>query len=280
MRTLGERLAHASELLAPVTETPRLDAEILLAFVLGISRAQLLARMRDALSAKGFDDLVQRRLAHEPIAYILGEWEFFSLDFEIHAPVLVPRPETEHLVEAALDFIGEEEARVLDLCTGSGCIAVTVAHSAPDAQIVATDLNADALALAERNAQRHGVADRLAFRHGNLYEALGDDDGPFDVICSNPPYVKMEEWNELPMPIRLYEDRHAVLSGETGLEHVETIIGEGRHHLRPGGLLALEIGMGQHEDVGALFERHGYEGVAYRKDLAAIDRIVTAKVPG
>ena len=163
-----------------------------------------------------------------PIAYILGEWEFFSLDFEIHAPVLVPRPETEHLVEAVLGFIGEGPARVLDLCTGSGCIAVTVAHNAPKARIVASDLNPDALALAERNAQRHGVADRFTFRHGSLYEALGNDDSPFDVICSNPPYVKMGEWNELPLPIRLYEDRCAVLSGETGLEHVESIIGEGR----------------------------------------------------
>ena len=263
----------------PVTDTPRLDAEILLAHSLGMPRARLLAHLREKTEAPGFDELLERRLAHEPIAYILGEWEFFSLTLAVRAPILVPRPETEHLVEAVLAFVQDEPARVLELGTGTGCVAVAVAHNAPRTQVVATDIQPQALALAGENARRHGVSDRIELRHGDLFEALSRAAASFDVICSNPPYVEESAWPDLPPVIRLHEDPGALLAGPEGLDVIERLVDEARHFLRPGGLLAFEIGMGHYGRVSALLARKGYDDIGFRRDLAGIERVVLARAP-
>jgi len=276
---LGERLLQASRLLARVSDTPRLDAEILLAHALGFRRSQLLARLRDVMTAEGFDDLVERRLTYEPIAYILGEWEFFGLDLSVEPPLLVPRPETEHLVEAMLDEVGDREARVMDIGTGTGCVAVAVAHNARRARVTATDISALALDVAQSNALRHGLADRVRFLPGSLFDALPPGTALFDVIGSNPPYVEDCAWPELPAVIRLHEDPKALLAGNDGLDVIRLLIRDAPRFLRPGGLLAFEIGMGQDTAVRHMLLNAGYERVRFRPDLAGIPRIALACRP-
>lgn len=279
-RTAAQVLAEAVMALGPVTETPRLDAEILLAHSVRLSRSQLLTRLRDPIDAPGFEALVERRLNSEPIAYILGEWEFFSLAFFTRPPILVPRPETEHLVEAALDHLkdGQTARRILDIGTGTGCVAVSIAKNAPGNCVVATDINADALVLARENAARHNA--EIEFRRGDLFGALAPMDGPFDVIVSNPPYVESTEWPKLPPVIRRHEDPRALLAGEDGLDVLRRIIAEAPGHLNPGGMLAVEMGENHSERVRALFEHAGFRDTRRRDDLAGIPRIAQGICPG
>ena len=277
MTILARRLAQATECLAAVSDTPRLDAEILMAHSLQTSRAQLLARLREDVPAPGYEELVERRLAYEPIAYIVGTWEFYSLDFLIEPPVLVPRPETEHLVEVVLAFIGNGRARVLDVGTGSGCVAVALAKNAPSIRMVATDIDPHNLDLARRNAQRHRVADRIDFRCGDLFAALEEDEQTFDVICSNPPYVEESAWPQLSPVIRLYEDPRALLAGAEGLEIIRRLAEGARGRLAAGDLLAFEIGMGQIDAVRSILLSNAYEEIAFCPDLAGIPRVAYAK---
>jgi release factor glutamine methyltransferase len=275
----GERLVEAAGRLAGVTDTPRLDAEILLAHVLNVSRTKLLACLRDRGSAPGFDALIERRLAREPIAYILGEWEFFSLRFKVVPPLLVPRPETEHLVEAVLAFAGDGRAWILDVGAGTGCVAVALAKNIRDCRVIATDVAPRALDVAAENVARHGVTDRVAFRCGDLFDALYPGDGPFDVICSNPPYVEEDAWPALPPVIRLHESPQALLAGKDGLAVIRRLAAGAQPFLNPGGLLAFEVGAGQREAVGDLLGREGYRDISFRRDLAGIDRIALAHRP-
>ncbi len=275
--SVAELLAGAAARLVSVTETPRLDAEILLAHAMNVSRAQFLARLREEAATGNFEELLKRRLDAEPIAYILGEWEFYSLTFEIGPPVLVPRPETEHLVEAALEAIGDRPARVLDVGTGSGCVSIAIARNAPNCSVVTCDIQADFLDLARRNAARHNVASRITFREGDLFDALRADDGPFDVICSNPPYVADPDWEELPPTITRYEAPGCLLGGPDGLDIVRRLVAGAQDRLLPGGTLALEIGMGQYEQVRQLLEQNAYNDLSTRQDLAGLDRIAVAK---
>jgi release factor glutamine methyltransferase len=277
--TYGERLAAASERLSDVTETPRLDAEILLAHALGISRSVLLAHLRERADAPAFDEMLARRMASEPIAYILREWEFFSLRLEVRPPLLVPRPETEHLVEAVLDFIGQDPANVLEIGTGTGCVAVAIAHNAPKSRIIATDLSVIALNNAEENARRYNVTDRITFRRGNLFEAINAAGSPFDVVCANPPYVEEGEWETLPPVIRLYEEPAALLAGRDGLDVIRRIVREAPPFLKARGLLAFEIGAGQKDAVHGLLLGCGYQDIRFHLDLAGIPRIAVAQRP-
>jgi len=277
--TSAQRIAQAEELLWPVTDTPRLDAEILLAAALDIARPALLARLHERAQAPEFDDLLGRRLYYEPLAYILGDWEFYSLSIKVSRPLLVPRPETEHLVEAVLDHVQGARARVLDCGTGTGCIAVAVARNASRARVVATDRNPLALEVASENAARHGVAERIEFRAGDLFGALSEGDAPFDVVCANPPYVEEGAWPQLSPTIRMHEDPAALLAGPDGLDVIRRLVGEAQGFLRPGGLLALEIGEKQHGSVGDMLREHGYEDVRFHRDLAGINRIACGVRP-
>jgi release factor glutamine methyltransferase len=273
--SLASRIAVATKLLERVSETPRLDAELLMAHALGISRAKLLARLIDHIEAPDFDGLVARRLEYEPLAYIFGSWEFYSLEFRVTPPLLVPRPETEHLVEAVLSHIGKSPARILEIGTGTGCVAVSIAKNAPSATVIATDVNPLALDVAAENASRHGVSDRVQPRQGHLFEPVTGERA-FDVICSNPPYIEDYDWPNLSPVIRLHEDPRALLAGPDGLDVIRQLISGAKAHLKPEGLLAFEIGMGQHTAVRDLLIAAGYHPVNFIKDLAGIERIAVA----
>ena len=280
MPRLHETLQQAARQLSAVSETPRLDAELLLAQALGLGRAQLLSRLRDeAPLPKRFQKYLERRLNHEPIAYILGQWEFFSRDFYCQPPTLVPRPETEHLVEAALDYLngGEGEARVLDLCTGTGCIAISVALNAPKARLTATDIDADAIKLAHKNAVRHHCD--LPFYQGDLFAALPPETPPFDLILSNPPYVKSTDWPDLDPVIRKHEDPKALLSGPEGLDCLLRILREASSWMQPGAMIALEMDPLQQSALKAAFEAKGYTQPRFINDLSGRPRIACAIAP-
>lgn len=274
---LRDLLAAITKQLASVSETPRFEAELLISHACGFSRSALLARLNLVVDAPNLPDLIARRLRHEPMAYILGEWEFYSLPIEVKPPILVPRPETEHLVEAVLEEVGDRQARVLDLCTGSGCVAVAVAKNAPNAVVFGGDINPEAIDLARRNAALNDVAHRVTFWAGDLFHALEDGEPPFDVVCANPPYVEAGDWDHLPEDIRAYEDPGAVLAGHDGLDVVRRLVHEAPPHLVRGGLLAFEIGMGQYDSVCAILKRYEYGDVALRHDLAGRPRVVTAR---
>jgi release factor glutamine methyltransferase len=278
-RTLADCIAQLTAQLKPITETPRLEAELLLAHALGLSRASLLARLRETVAVSQVMPLLARRLNHEPLAYIFGEWEFFGLPFFVQAPLLVPRPETEHLVEVALDFLKERKRNfsppftVADLCCGTGCVAVAVGYHAPGTCIYAGDIRADAVETTTRNAARNNVSVQCA--QGDLFAPLDPLCRSFDLILSNPPYVPEDEWSELSPVITKHEDPGALLAGKDGLDLVRRIIPAARERLKPGGMLALEIGDGQFQSVAALMQDHGFEQVMATPDLAGIERIIS-----
>jgi len=269
----GEALQAARARLATTSRNPRRDAEVLLAHVLRCDQAALLTHPERLLSPAEADQLesfLNRRLASEPMQYITGSQEFFGLLFEVTPAVLIPRPETEHLVEAALEHIGREAVRILDVGTGSGAIAISLAHARPQSHVTAVDLSPAALEVARRNAQRHGVLDRVTFLQSNL---LGSVDGTdFDVVVSNPPYIA--EGEVLEPQVSNYEPQSALYAGPTGLEVYERLIPEARKLLKPGGWLLLEIGFGQQPAVEALLR--GWRSVAVVHDLQGIPRVVQA----
>jgi release factor glutamine methyltransferase len=277
--TYGDVIRDAATRLASLSESPRLDAELLLAHALGLSRAGLLARFRDTGPMGEFKHFLDRRIAHEPVAYILGHREFYSLDFLVRPPVLIPRPETEHLVEAALAFAKEtgRPLRMLDLCTGSGCVAVTLAHELPGSDITAVDIAPEAVALAQENAARASVQVRAL--QGDLFDALPPDEPPFDLITANPPYVETGEWDTLAPDITRYEDKRALLAGEDGLDCVRRIVAAAPAYLRPGGGIALELGEKQYDSVAELLAGTGFTALGCVHDLAEIRRIATAQWP-
>jgi len=277
MATVREVLAETARRLAAVTETPELEANLLAGHAWGWDRTRLIMNATAVADSSLLEPLVLRRLAHEPVAYILGNWEFFSLEFDVTPPLLVPRPETEHLVEVALDFLGESEGRVLDLCTGTGCIILSIAKNAKGGEWWATDLNPLAVSTARANAVHHGVALNLV--EGDLFAPLPGNAGTFDVIVSNPPYVEDREWERLAPDIRNYEDPRALLSGRDGLDCIRRIVAQAQDWLVPGGLLALEMGESQGPALRALLDGAGYEDIMITKDLAGHDRIASGRKP-
>jgi release factor glutamine methyltransferase len=272
----GEALQAARARLAAASRNPRRDAEVLLAHVLRCDQAALLTHPERLLSPAESDQLenfLKRRLASEPMQYITGSQEFFGLLFEVTPDVLIPRPETEHLVEAALEHIGREAVRILDVGTGSGAIAVSLAHARPQSHVTAVDLSPAALEVARRNAQRHAVLDRVTFLQSNLLAAL--DGADFDVVVSNPPYIA--EGEVLEPQVSNYEPHPALYAGPTGLEVYERLIPEARKVLKPGGWLLLEIGFGQQPAVEALLR--GWRSVSVVHDLQGIPRVLQAQAP-
>jgi release factor glutamine methyltransferase len=272
----GEALQAARARLAATSRNPRRDAEVLLAHVLRCDQAALLTHPERLLSAVESDQLesfLKRRLASEPMQYITGSQEFFGLLFEVTPAVLIPRPETEHLVETALEHLGGKAARVVDVGTGSGAIAVSLAQARPQSHVTAVDLSPAALEVARRNAQRHGVLDRVTFLQSNLLVAL--DGADFDMVVSNPPYIA--EGEVLEPQVSDYEPHPALYAGPTGLEVYERLIPEARKVLKPGGWLLLEIGFGQQPAVEALLR--GWSSVSVVHDLQGIPRVVQAQIP-
>ncbi|SMF94071.1 release factor glutamine methyltransferase [Methylomagnum ishizawai] len=279
--TLGQALQSAIDRLAPFTDTPRLDAEILLCHSLGQGRAYLRTWPERELTpeqAGRFRDWIGQRAAGMPIAYLTGQREFWSRDFIVRPGVLIPRPETELLVELALARMPvQAPAAILDLGTGSGIIAVTLAAERPRASVTAIDLSVEALAVARANAVRHGAA-HIRFLQGAWFEPLSADQR-FDLIASNPPYIAERDPHLAQGDLR-FEPVLALASGATGLDALTTIAAGARHHLKPGGHLLLEHGYDQAAALADLLTAQGYADIAHHHDLQGHPRTTTALWPG
>ena len=263
----------ARELHEAGVPSPRVDSEHLVAHVLGLTRSGLYAsdRLLSEDEASRLEGLVARRRAREPLAYVLGEWGFRRLILNVDARALVPRPETEVVVERCLVHLEDvAQPRILDVGTGSGAIALALADEVPDACVVAVDLSEDALALARENLVRADVDGRVELSRGDLLTGVV---GPFDLVVSNPPYVPAAEYETLQPEIRLYEPYGAVVGDRVW----EQIAREARRALAPGGWLVLECGDGQAAEVSAGLEALGYEAVLATPDLAGRDRVVEGR---
>ena len=261
-------------------DAPRLDAELLLAFAAGITREALFAKsvVIDEPLRDRYATLIDRRASRMPLAYIVGRREFYSMELEVSPEVLIPRPETEVLVTAALDVLASRPAaRVLDLATGSGAIALAIAAHAPNVRVTATDVSASALAIGARNAIHHGLDERVGFRLADCWEVLdgGEALGRFDLIVANPPYVKNDEIHSLAPEIRVYEPHLALAGGPDGLDFYRRIIDGAHAHLAPDGTMMVEVGEGQAGDVARFFRAKSYDNLALLKDFANIQRIIS-----
>jgi release factor glutamine methyltransferase len=275
VRTLGEVLrlstAHLERHGSP---TARLDAELLLGHALGLGRVELYTGFERPLSEAELSDcreLIARRAKREPVAYILGRWGFRGLDLDVDPRVLVPRPETELVVDRCLALLdGVAGPDVLDLGTGSGAIALALASELPEAQVSGCDVSEDALDVARGNGERLGIG--VEWIRSDLFSGL--DGRRFRLVVSNPPYVAEAELAGLDPEVRDWEPRGANVAGATGLEVIERIAAEARIALDPGGALVLEIGAGQAGAVAALLEGAGLADVGCQRDHAGIERIV------
>ena len=266
----------AGRLKAAGVDRSFLDAEVLLSKASGLSRMYLLAHPETELSAdtvSKFEGWVCRRETREPLAYITGEKEFFGLCFEVTPAVLVPRPETEVLVETAADLLKEiANPEVADIGVGSGAVAVGIATADPDAVVWGTDTSLVALEIASRNAGRLGVGDRARFIEGDLLSPLVGR--LFDLIVSNPPYIRTEEIARLAPEIANYEPRQALDGGPDGLCYHRRLARDAPEYLKAGGVLAVEVGMGQARAVQELFRTGGFQNVRSVQDYSRIERVV------
>ena len=260
-----------------------IEAQVLLRNALGIDRATFHASFDRELSdedAEAFERSVQRRIEGEPLSYITGHREFYGLEFVVTPDVLVPRQETEFLVEAVLKYVGsrggdDDALTVADVGTGSGCIAVALGHHLPKATVYATDVSREALHVAEENVRRHGLEGRVHLRHGDLFEAL---DGPVDVLVSNPPYLSTSEAADLPPDVRR-EPSVALVAGSDGMDVLRRLIVRARGYVKPGGLLAFEIDPRRVEAVERLVGRIFQGGeIGVIKDHAGLERVMTVRV--
>jgi release factor glutamine methyltransferase len=268
-------------------ENPRLTAEVLLAHQLNINRVTLYINFDQPLNElelSGYRSLIKRRLQHEPLQYITGVQEFWSLDFIVNPQVLIPRPESELLVETAINQLKPPNAfenhppKILDLGTGCGALAISLAKDVQEAKIWATDISPGALKLANLNAKKHGVADRIEFKHGNLWNPLINQDITFDIIISNPPYIACEEFNDLPPEIREHEPKSALDGKEGGMYYIEKILREGPRFLNHGGLILLEMAPDQtNEALSLIGQIKGYGESSRIKDYSHRYRVVMAQ---
>lgn len=272
--TCRQALERATSLLSE-SPTARRDAELLLLRVLGRDRAWLLAHPESELTpeqAQQYESWIARRARHEPVQYIVGEQEFFGLAMRVTPAVLIPRPETEHLVEALLERVPKDAPlRICDVGTGSGAIAVALAHALPNAQVTALDISESALEVARQNASAHGVADRVRFLASDLLSAVRGEQ--FSAIVSNPPYVAKSEILE--PQVRDYEPREALYAGPTGLEMYKRLIPGAHESLAPGGWLLLEIGHGQRDALAEMLAH--WQDLEFVDDLAGIPRVAIAR---
>jgi len=271
-----------------------LAAELLLLHVGGRDRTWLYAHPEDEITPEQesrFFSLIQRRAAGEPTQYLTGKQEFCGLEFEVTPDVLIPRPETEHVIEVALDRLALREIRagrkqtlsgeglrIADIGTGSGCIAIALAKDLPDARFLATDISPAALEVARRNATRHNFADRIEFLRANLLESVSAvADSHFDLIASNPPYIGRREGPTLQREVREHEPEVALYGGEDGYELYAALVSQAATHLVPGGIAVLELGHDSLPAVQPLFDTPEWTRVGVTNDLAGIPRVIAAE---
>lgn len=262
------------------SESPRLDAEILLAHARACPRIQLYTNYDQPLTdtqRATMRNLVKRRAAAEPVAYLVGHREFFGLDFRVTKDILIPRPDTETLVVDAIEALKPLAVpRVLDVGTGSGCIAISLAVNCPNAEVTAIDLSEPALRIAKENAEKHKVSGQIRWIHGDLFQSLQTGE-QFDLIASNPPYIASAEIETLSADVRLYEPRSALDGGQDGLDVIRRLIAEAPPHLVLKGKLLIEISDEQADAVTQLLASNGsYDDIAVLKDLAKQPRVVRA----
>ena len=255
-----------------------LEAKVLLLRAAALTEERYLAAPNNPCSPKAeayFRRLVEKRLGGVPLSYLTGVKEFWSIPFEVTPSVLVPRPETEVLVEKVLELSTRESESIVDVGTGSGCIAVALAKELPRAHIQAVDISERALRVARRNASRHKMR-HIQFHRSNLFSAFRGTGVRFDFIVSNPPYISRDEWDGLPAEVRDFEPRRALLSGESGLEMIERLVRRAGTYLRPGGYIIFEIGEGQRDLVLSLFGKRWTE-IETAWDMAGKPRVITAR---
>jgi release factor glutamine methyltransferase len=282
-----------ADLRAAQVPSHTLAAELLLMHVLERDRAWIYTHPEDQLESAAVDRyfaLVARRAAGEPTQYLTGKQEFWGLEFEVTLAVLIPRPETEHVVEVALERLGSRgikinmktglpspPLRIADVGTGSGCIAVALANELPHAEVLATDISAQALAVARRNAVRHGVADRIQLVQTDLLASVSRGDR-FDLVVSNPPYIAREESGQLAREVREHEPADALFAGPTGVEIYPRLIQQAASLLQRRGILVLELGYNSLDRVRALlYGQHAWVNVSVTNDLAGIPRVIAAE---
>jgi release factor glutamine methyltransferase len=284
--TIIEEINRATiQLSAAGITNARLDAEVLLAHIIRKDRVWLITHRDDALDQKNqreFDEALRRRTQREPLQYIIGNQEFWGLEFKVTPDVLIPRPETELIIEAALAIVQDRnrQLRIIDLCTGSGCIAVSLAKELTSAHVIATDVSERALAVARENARNHGVADRIRYLEGDLFGPLEELDlrGRVDIMASNPPYVRAGDLAALQPEVKDHEPQMALIAGPEGTEIAKRIIRTAPEYLKKNGALIMEMGLGQAEALTRMAEETGaYGKPGILKDLAGIERVIVAK---
>lgn len=282
MGSLHDRIAearHRFERAGIAADEAAIDAEVLARHVLGWDRAQLITRGHEPAPAdfdERFAPLVARRVEREPVAQIVGHREFWNLEIEVTRDVLVPRPETELIVETAIELAALKGCttpwnRIIDVGTGSGCLAIALAVEFPDAVVTAADISPAALQVAHRNAQRHGVQDRVTFVESDVLSAVS---GRADLIVSNPPYCRNGDAPSLQPEVRVYEPLRALLAGADGLDVVRALFAAAADHLAPDGRLIVEFGFGQDADVVRLAQDAGWHVHAVKADLQQIPRVI------
>lgn len=278
MTTPRDALTRARQRIEDLgSDEAALEAELLLMHALGIDRTRLYARLQEPLDAgddDAFEALLQRRLAHEPVAYITGHREFFGLDFEVSHAALIPRPETETMVELALAFAREHggDVTIADIGTGAGTIAISLARELANARIITTDVSQKALELARRNAKRLGVSERIDFRPGDLLSPL---ESPVDILAANLPYVTTGQWQAMPPEIREHEPRSALDGGADGLDAIRRLLSDAPGYLAANGALFCEIGDWQGKAVRDLAAKaFPHARIQVHPDLAGRDRVL------
>ncbi|MBR5517484.1 MAG: peptide chain release factor N(5)-glutamine methyltransferase [Clostridia bacterium] len=269
LKNTAERLKKAD------IDTANLDAKLLLCKYLNKDKLYLIVNANEEVEVdSSFSELVERRENYEPMQYILGKAEFYGLDFKVNKNVLIPRPDTEILVERVIDFVGDNQYTVLDIGTGSGCIPITVAVNCKNAKAYTVDISPDATEVAVDNAKNNGVGDRVTFLNMDILKDFPDF--KVDCIVSNPPYIEDDVIPTLMEDVKNYEPIIALSGGEDGLIFYRRIAEKGKDILNDGGFIAFEVGHNQAQEVKEILDSNGYSNIEITKDLAGIDRVVTA----
>jgi release factor glutamine methyltransferase len=280
--TIAQAIAEGARALEDaIIDEPRRTASALLAHALSLDRAQLIIRSGEPIDEaryEKFNDFINRRAVGEPLQYITGHQEFYNLDFEVSRDVLIPRPETEFLIERVIALSQSVSAPIIiDVGTGSGCIAVTLAVNLPAASILATDISPSALDVARRNARHHKVDERIEFLEGDLLAPVGKLRGAIDILASNPPYVPTSDRESLQREVRDWEPEVALFGGEDGIDFYRRLLEEGREYIKAGGWMVCEIGYSQLEAISRMIDPRAWVVEEVTRDLQGIPRTLTVR---